>query len=124
MKEISTQNAPAAIGPYSQAIISNGFVFGSGQIALLPNGELLSGDVSKQTHQIMKNIKSILNEIGLSLENIVKTTIFLKNIKDFTKVNEIYASYLTNEIKPARSTVEVSNLPKDVLVEIEYIAQI
>lgn len=124
MKEISTQNAPAAIGPYSQAVISNGFVFGSGQIALLPNGELLSGDVSKQTHQVMKNIQSILNEIGLSLENIVKTTIFLKNIKDFTKVNEIYASYLTNKIKPARSTVEVSNLPKDVLVEIEYIAQI
>ncbi|ASM35209.1 endoribonuclease L-PSP [Campylobacter sputorum subsp. bubulus] len=124
MKKISTKNAPEAIGPYSQAVISNGFIFGSGQIPLTKDGELLSDDVVNQTHQVMKNISCVLQEAGSSLDNIVKTTIFLKNISDFAKVNEIYASYFKGEIKPARSTVGIANLPKDVLVEIEYIAQI
>lgn len=123
MKKIITQNAPAAIGPYSQAISANGFIFGSGQIPLTPNGEIISENVSEQTHQVMKNIKAVLNEAGSSLDNIVKTTIFLKDINDFAKVNEIYASYFTSDIKPARSTVGIANLPKNVLVEIEYIAK-
>lgn len=123
MKKITTQNAPAAIGPYSQAIIANGFIFGSGQIPLTADGEITSGNVSEQTHQVMKNIKAVLNEAGSCLDNIVKTTIFLKDINDFTKVNEIYASYFTSDIKPARSTVGIANLPKNVLVEIEYIAK-
>lgn len=122
MKVIKTLEAPAAIGPYSQAIKANGFLFVSGQIPLTPNGELAGDDIKTQTKQILKNLKSILKEAHLSLKDTVKTTIFLKNMDDFSVVNEIYAQAF-KEHKPARSTVEISKLPKDVLIEIELIAK-
>lgn len=122
MKVIKTLEAPAAIGPYSQAIKANGFLFVSGQIPLTPNGELAGDDIKTQTKQVLKNLKSILKEADLSLKDAVKTTIFLKNMDDFSVVNEIYAQAF-KEHKPARSTVEISKLPKDVLIEIELIAK-
>ena len=123
MKVIKTLEAPAAIGPYSQAIKANGFLFVSGQIPLTPNGELAGDDIKTQTKQVLKNLKSILKEADLSLKDTVKTTIFLKNMDDFSVVNEIYAQAF-GEHKPARSTIEISKLPKDVLVEIELIAKV
>lgn len=123
MKVIKTLEAPAAIGPYSQAIKANGFLFVSGQIPLTPNGELAGDDIKTQTKQVLKNLKSILKEADLSLKDTVKTTIFLKNMDDFSVVNEIYAQAF-KEHKPARSTVEISKLPKDVLIEIELIAKV
>lgn len=122
MKVIKTLEAPAAIGPYSQAIKANGFLFVSGQIPLTPNGELAGDDIKTQTKQVLKNLKAILKEADLSLKDAVKTTIFLKNMDDFSVVNEIYAQAF-KEHKPARSTIEISKLPKDVLVEIELIAK-
>ncbi|MCZ6103285.1 RidA family protein [Campylobacter ureolyticus] len=122
MKVIKTLEAPAAIGPYSQAIKANGFLFVSGQIPLTPNGELAGDDIKTQTKQVLKNLKSILKEADLSLKDTVKTTIFLKNMDDFSVVNEIYAQAF-KEHKPARSTIEISKLPKDVLIEIELIAK-
>ncbi|MCR8684124.1 RidA family protein [Campylobacter ureolyticus] len=122
MKVIKTLEAPAAIGPYSQAIKANGFLFVSGQIPLTPNGELAGDDIKTQTKQVLKNLKSILKEAHLSLKDTVKTTIFLKNMDDFSVVNEIYAQAF-KEHKPARSTIEISKLPKDVLIEIELIAK-
>lgn len=122
MKYIESKNAPAPIGPYSQAIETNGFIFLSGQIALSPEqGGIVSDNVEGQVIQVIKNITAVLEEAGLKISNIVKTTIFLKDMNDFVKVNEIYGSYFSDS-KPARSTVEVSRLPKDVLVEIECIA--
>ncbi len=123
MKVIKTLEAPAAIGPYSQAIKANGFLFVSGQIPLTPNGELAGDDIKTQTKQVLKNLKAILKEADLSLKDAVKTTIFLKNMDDFSIVNEIYAQAF-KEHKPARSTIEISKLPKDVLVEIELIAKV
>lgn len=122
MKVIKTLEAPAAIGPYSQAIKANGFLFVSGQIPLTPNGELAGDDIKTQTKQVLKNLKAILKEADLSLKDTVKTTIFLKNMDDFSIVNEIYAQAF-KEHKPARSTIEISKLPKDVLIEIELIAK-
>lgn len=122
MKVIKTLEAPAAIGPYSQAIKANGFLFVSGQIPITPNGELAGDDIKTQTKQVLKNLKAILKEADLSLKDAVKTTIFLKNMDDFSVVNEIYAQAF-KEHKPARSTVEISKLPKDVLIEIELIAK-
>lgn len=122
MKFIKTLEAPAAIGPYSQAIKANGFLFVSGQIPLTPNGELAGDDIKTQTKQVLKNLKAILKEADLSLKDAVKTTIFLKNMDDFSVVNEIYAQAF-KEHKPARSTIEISKLPKDVLIEIELIAK-
>lgn len=122
MKVIKTLEAPAAIGPYSQAIKANGFLFVSGQIPLTPNGELAGDDIKTQTKQVLKNLKAILKEADLSLKDTVKTTIFLKNMDDFSVVNEIYAQAF-KEHKPARSTIEISKLPKDVLIEIELIAK-
>ena len=122
MKVIKTLEAPAAIGPYSQAIKANGFLFVSGQIPLTPNGELAGDDIKAQTKQVLKNLKAILKEADLSLKDAVKTTIFLKNMDDFSIVNEIYAQAF-KEHKPARSTIEISKLPKDVLIEIELIAK-
>ena len=122
MKVIKTLEAPAAIGPYSQAIKANGFLFVSGQIPLTPNGELAGDDIKAQTKQVLKNLKAILKEADLSLKDTVKTTIFLKNMDDFSVVNEIYAQAF-KEHKPARSTIEISKLPKDVLIEIELIAK-
>lgn len=119
---IYTDNAPAPIGPYSQAIKANGtMVFVSGQIALRPDGTLLQGTVQEQTHLLLHNMRAVLAEAGADLRNVVKTTVFLKSMNDFAAMNEVYAEYF-NESKPARSTVEVSRLPKDVDVEIEAIA--
>ena len=118
---IQTSKAPAAIGPYSQAIRVNGFVYTSGQLGLDPEtGELKDG-VQEQTHQAFKNIQAILEEEGLDLNHIVKTTVFLNDMNDFAAVNEVYATYFTGNF-PARSAVEVARLPKDGLVEIEAIA--
>lgn len=121
MKEIATQEAPQAIGPYSQAIEANGFIFTSGQIALTPEGELVNGDVAIQAHQVMKNLYYVLEAAGAHFNDVVKTTIYLANMNDFEKVNEVYAHYFGLH-KPARSTVAVKTLPKNVLVEIECIA--
>lgn len=122
MKSIFSENAPAPIGPYSQAIEANGFIYTSGQIALGPSsGEIVSEKLEEQVHQVIKNLQAVLLAAGADLNNVVKTTIFLASMNDFAKVNEIYASYF-NESKPARSTVEVSRLPKNVLVEIDCIA--
>ena len=123
MKEvISTSDAPKAIGPYSQAIRVNGFVFTSGQVAIDPaTQQVISGDVAAQTERVLKNLANILNAAGSGLEKVIKTTVFLKNMNDFTAMNEIYGRHFT-ENPPARSTVEVSRLPKDVLVEIDAVA--
>ncbi len=123
MKTISTENAPAAIGPYSQAIITGGFIITSGQIPIDPaSGTIIDGGIEAQTRQAIKNISAILTASGSSLEKVVKTTCFLKNINDFAAFNSIYAEYLTE--RPARSCVEVSALPKGALVEIEVIAEL
>lgn len=121
MKIIETKKAPAAIGPYSQAMKVNGMVYTSGQIALTPAGELIENNVEKQTRQVLTNLSNVLEEAGSSLNKVVKTTIFLDSMDDFLKVNEIYAEFF-GEHKPARSTVAVQTLPKNVLVEIEAIA--
>ena len=121
MEYVKTEKAPAAIGPYSQAIVHNGMVYTSGQIALTPAGEMLESDVSIQTHQVLKNLTAVLEEAGSSLDKVIKTTIFLDNMDDFVTVNEIYASYF-DEHKPSRSTVAVKTLPKNALVEIDAIA--
>ena len=119
---ILTQNAPAPIGPYSQAIRAGDYLFCSGQVAIDPQTNLVSAiDVEGQTKQVMQNIEAVLKAGGADFQKIVKTTIFLKSMNDFPKVNEIYGSYF-KENPPARSTVEVSRLPKDVLVEIEVTA--
>ena len=119
---ISTKEAPQAIGPYSQAIRANGFVFVSGQVAIDPaTQQVLSGDVAAQTDRVLKNVSAILNAAGSSLEKVVRSTVFLKNMGDFSAMNEVYGRYF-NAKPPARSTVEVARLPKDVLVEIDVIA--
>ena len=121
-KIISTTNAPAAIGPYSQANFANGVLYISGQIPVDPaTGELVDG-IEKETHQVMKNLEAILSEAGMTFGNVVKASIFLKNMDDFGVVNEIYASYLEEGSYPARETVQVSCLPKNVDVEISMIA--
>lgn len=124
MEIIKTTNAPQAIGPYSQAIKSNGFVFVSGQIPLTKEGELKTGDIKEQTTQVMENLKAILEASGSSFEKAVKTTIYLEDINDFATVNEIYGSYFNGDNKPARATVQVAKLPKNVKVEIDCIAEV
>jgi 2-iminobutanoate/2-iminopropanoate deaminase len=119
---IATKDGPAAIGPYSQAIRANGFVFVSGQIALDPvTNTLVTGDVVFQTDRVLKNLSGILRAAGTSLEKVVRSTVFLKNMGDFAAMNEVYGSYFS-VAPPARSTVEVARLPKDVLVEIDVMA--
>ena len=123
MKIIHTNNAPAAIGPYSQAIMFDGLVFTSGQIPIdPPSGEIKAAGIEEQTHQVIKNLQAVLEEAGTSLEKVIKTTCFLKDINDFAAFNAVYAEYFTG--KPARSCVEVANLPKGALVEVEVIAKI
>ncbi|WP_303859815.1 RidA family protein [Alkalibaculum bacchi] len=118
---IHTKKAPEAIGPYSQAIIVGNLVFTSGQVPLNPKtGEIVCTDVEGQTKQALENIKNVLEAGGSDLDHVVKTTVYIQNMDDFNKVNEIYASYFTS-VYPARSCVEVSKLPKGVLVEIEAI---
>jgi|SRR6185369_4319519 len=121
MKSIHTEKAPKAFGPYSQAIAANGFIFCAGQVGYNRKKDAFEEGVEKQTHQVMKNLQAVLEEAGSNFEQVVKTTIFLKNIADFATVNEIYGSYFVKN-KPARSTVEVARLPKDALVEIDMIA--
>jgi 2-iminobutanoate/2-iminopropanoate deaminase len=122
---ISTPNAPAAIGPYSQAVRVGDMVFTSGQVALDPDtGALVAGGIREQTTRVLDNLTAVLAEAGLDMANVVKTTVYLKNMNDFAAMNEIYATYLAPEgvVPPARSTVEVARLPKDALVEIDLIA--
>lgn len=122
MKKIETSNAPAAIGPYSQGFIVNGLLFTSGQIPLNPaTGEIVGTTITEQTHQVMKNLGALLEAAGLSYENVVKTTCFLADMADFAAFNEVYAEYMTS--KPARSCVAVKTLPKNVLCEVELIAE-
>jgi len=123
MKIIQTSSAPAAIGPYSQAIISGNFVFVSGQTPLSPeNGQIVGASVSEQAEQVFKNIKALLEASGSSIEKVVKTTCFLTDMNDFAVFNEVYAKYFIG--RPARSTFAVKGLPKNALVEIEAIAEI
>ena len=120
-KIISTDKAPAAIGPYSQAVEVNGLVFTSGVIPINPaTGELVTGTIEEQAEQAIGNLAALLKESGVAMENVVKTTVFIKDMNDFAKVNEVYAKYFTSQF-PARSCVEVARLPKDVLIEIEAI---
>lgn len=121
-KIVHTEKAPAAVGPYSQAIVANGFVFTAGQVALIPaEGKLLDGDVQAQTRQVLQNLQAVLEAAGTSLENVVKTTVFLANIGDFAAMNEIYGEFFSQN-PPARSAFEVANLPLGALVEIEAVA--
>jgi 2-iminobutanoate/2-iminopropanoate deaminase len=119
---IATKDAPQAIGPYSQAIRANGFVFVSGQVAIDPaTQQVITGDVAAQTERVLQNLSAILKAAGSGIDKGVRATVFLKNMADFTAMNEVYGKYFTSA-PPARSTVEVSRLPKDVLVEIDVIA--
>lgn len=123
MEKVHTDNAPAAIGPYSQAVIANGLVYSSGQIPINPASEKIEAEgIEAQTEQAIKNLSAVLEEAGTNISKAIKTTCFLKNTGDFGAFNEVYAKYFTG--KPARSCVEVSNLPKGALVEIEVIAEI
>ena len=121
MKTVSTTNAPAAIGPYAQGIIVNNMFYSSGQIPLTASGDLVDGDITVQTTQVFDNLKAVLAAAGTSLSQVVKTTVFMKDMNDFAAMNEVYAAHFGDH-KPARSAVEVARLPKDVLVEIEVIA--
>lgn len=119
---INTPKAPQAIGPYSQAVKVNGMVYTSGIIPIDPaTGELVDGTIEEQTDQVLRNLRALLQEAGTGVNQVIKTTVFIKNMDDFSKINEIYAKYFT-ENYPARSCVEVARLPKDVLIEIEAIA--
>ncbi len=123
-KIISTTNAPAAIGPYSQAVQAGNLLFTSGVIPVIPaTGELAEGGIEAQANQAFKNLTALIQDAGASVENTIKTTVFLKNMNDFAKVNEIYATYFTDNF-PARSCVEVARLPKDVQIEVEAIVEI
>lgn len=122
IKKISTDKAPKAIGPYSQAILCGGMLYTSGQIALSPeSGELVGDNITEQTEQIMKNLSAVLAEAGTSFDNVVKTTCFLADIADFAAFNEVYGKYITSA--PARSCVAVKSLPKGALAEVEVIAK-
>ena len=123
MREIiSTKDAPQAIGPYSQAIKANGFVFTSGQIAIDPSTQqVIAGDVAAQTERVLRNLSEILEASGSGLGKVVRSTVFLKNMNDFAAMNQVYGKYFSSA-PPARSTVEVARLPKDVFVEIDVIA--
>ena len=121
MKIVSTQAAPAAIGPYSQGMVVNNLFYSSGQIPLTAEGTMVEGDIQVQTHQVFQNLQAVLKEAGASLETVVKATVFIKDMNDFAAINEVYGEYFSAH-KPARSCVEVSRLPKDALVEIEVIA--
>ncbi len=123
MKEaVSTPAAPAAIGPYSQATVSGTMVYTSGQIPLLPDGSLLEGDVAVQARQVLENLGAVLTAAGSGLDRVLKTTVFLKDMDDFAAMNAVYAEYFS-EPYPARSTVQVAKLPRDVRVEIEAVAE-
>jgi len=121
---VSTDKAPKAIGPYSQAVIWNGIAYLSGQIPLNPaNNQLLEGDIAAQTERVLENLKAVLEACGASLESVLKTTVFLKDMGDFPKMNEVYSRYFATN-PPARSTVQAARLPRDVSVEIDAIAAV
>jgi 2-iminobutanoate/2-iminopropanoate deaminase len=121
-KVVATKDAPQPIGPYSQAIKAGGFVFASGQIALDPaTGKLIEGDIKAQTERVLKNLSAVLAAAGSSMDRVVRTTVFLKNISDFPAMNEVYGQFFKNE-PPSRSTVQVAALPKDSLLEIDVVA--
>lgn len=123
MKTIHTDKAPAAVGPYSQAKVSSGFLFASGQVPIVPaTGKVIEGGIEEQATQVMKNISAVLDEAGTSFEKVVKTTCFLANMSDFQAFNGVYAEYFTS--KPARSCVAVKDLPLGVLCEVEIIAEV
>jgi 2-iminobutanoate/2-iminopropanoate deaminase len=123
-KTVSTEKAPKAIGPYSQAVISNGVVYLSGQIPLDPaSNQLVEGDIAVQTERVLQNLKAVLEASGASLESVVKTTVFLKDMGDFPKMNEVYGRFFATN-PPARSTVQAARLPRDVSVEIDAIATV
>jgi 2-iminobutanoate/2-iminopropanoate deaminase len=126
MREVvKSSNAPAAIGPYSQGIKSNGFVFASGQLPIDPTtGQVVQGDIKIQTEQVMKNITAILAAAGTSLQHVVKATVFLRNLSDFTGMNEVYGKWMDPDAPPARSAVPGVDLPLNALVEIEVIAEL
>lgn len=123
LKKIATTEAPAAIGPYSQAIQFGNLLFTSGQIPLNTEGQVVEGGIEEQTHQVFRNLQAVLAEAGTSLSQVIKATVFIKDMNQFAALNEIYAAYFGDH-KPARSTVEVARLPKDVLVEIELIVSL
>lgn len=118
---ISSENAPEAIGPYSQAIRAGNLLFTSGQIPLDPSGRLVTGGIREQTHQVFRNLQAVLAAAGVGFDQVVKATVFIKDMDQFHEVNEVYASYFGDH-KPARSTVEVARLPKDAGIEIELVA--
>ena len=124
MKEIVyTKNAPDPVGPYSQAILTNNTLFISGQVALDPNnGEMINSSIEEETIQVMNNLKAILNEVDFDFSNVIKSTIYLSDMNNFSKVNEVYGSFFNKDYVPSRVTVEVSRLPKDANVEIDMIA--
>ena len=124
MKEIVyTKNAPDPVGPYSQAILTNNTLFISGQVALDPNnGNMINSSIEEETMQVMNNLKAILNEVGFDFSNVIKSTIYLSDMNNFSKVNEVYGSFFNKDYVPSRVTVEVSRLPKDANVEIDMIA--
>ena len=121
MRFVLTKKAPAPVGPYSQAVFCDPYLFGSGQIPLDLKGQIVGEDIKTQAHQVFRNIKAVLEEEGLGFEDIIKNTVFLINMKEFSDFNEVYMSYFSTH-KPARSCVEVRALPKGVLVEVEFIA--
>jgi 2-iminobutanoate/2-iminopropanoate deaminase len=124
-KIITTKNAPAPIGPYSQAVLNGGMLYTSGQIAIDPKtGALALGDIKAETKLVMENLKAILSEVGMTFENVLKTSIFISDMENFSKINEVYATYFNEVTAPARETVEVANLPKYVNVEISLIASL
>lgn len=123
MKAINTNKAPEALGPYSHATVVNGLVYTSGQIPLNLDGDIVSEDVQEQTKQVLENLKEVLDAAGSDFQHVVKALIFLSDMENFQKVNEVYGSYF-DTYKPARSAVEVARLPKDVKVEIELIAEV
>lgn len=122
MKTINTASAPAAIGPYAQAIEADGWVFTSGQIALKPDGSFADGDIEVQTTQVFVNLEAVLQEAGTSLANVVKTTVFLADFNDFARMNAVFEKYFAGH-KPARSTIQAARLPRDAKVEIEVVAR-
>lgn len=123
-KIINSDKAPAPVGPYNQAVHCGNLLFCAGQIPLTLDGNIIDGDVSQQTRQVFANIEAVLDAAGATLNNVIKTTVFLKDMNDFQAMNTVYAEYFEEGTEPARSAVEVARLPKDVLVEIEVIAQL